>query len=96
MRKAKIDNCRDVLEVDIENFENMLEVVNAMKCILFISKYYRIDSDSNPLKYFSDGPQHILMVLCGPRTGLKSCPQGARTVGPDSHSTAGKNTFIML
>ena len=51
---------------------------------------------SNPLKYFSDGPQHILMTLCGPRTGLKSCPQGARTVGPDSHCTAGKNTFIML
>ena len=60
MRKAKIDNCRDVMEVDIENFENML--VNAMKSILFKSNYYLIDSDSNPLKYFLC--EHHYCAIC--------------------------------
>ena len=50
----------------------------------------------NPLKFDSKAPQHILMTICGPRTGLKACPVGARTVGPDSHVAAGKNIYPSL
>ena len=57
MRKANIDNCRAVLEVDIENM-----LVNAMKSILFKSNYYLIDSDSNPLKYFLC--EHHYCAIC--------------------------------
>ena len=44
---------------------------------------------SNPFGFHSEALKHINMFICGPRSGIKCCPFGARTVCSDSDVMAG-------